>query len=107
MSTVTVDSAAHEICAAFFKAMDDDGNGFLEEDEIVKIAAAFGETEEKARERFAKMLKDMDENGDGKHQQHTNQQKFLRKTKAVHDANGGGKQCLHETTSLTSLSVYY
>lgn len=64
---VTTTCPAHDICCAFFKAMDLDSNGFIEKPEIIKISTtAFGETPEAAEARWNTMIKDMDKNEDQK-----------------------------------------
>jgi len=63
--TLTVDSLAADICAAFFASMDLDGNGFIEESEVKIISVvAFNEGEDAAIRRWQTMLADMDENKD-------------------------------------------
>lgn len=60
-------STALEICAGFFRAMDLDRNGFIEESEVKIIATvAFDETEDQAAKRWHRMLTDMDTNHDSK-----------------------------------------
>eukprot|EP00529_Nitzschia_sp_RCC80_P026725 CAMPEP_0113456996 /NCGR_PEP_ID=MMETSP0014_2-20120614/9176_1 /TAXON_ID=2857 /ORGANISM="Nitzschia sp." /LENGTH=283 /DNA_ID=CAMNT_0000348469 /DNA_START=212 /DNA_END=1063 /DNA_ORIENTATION=- /assembly_acc=CAM_ASM_000159 len=58
-------STALEICGGFFRAMDLDRNGYIEESEVKIIATvAFDETEEQADQRWRRMLEDMDTNKD-------------------------------------------
>mmetsp|Transcript_12230 Transcript_12230/g.35467 ORF Transcript_12230/g.35467 Transcript_12230/m.35467 type:complete len:264 (-) Transcript_12230:173-964(-) len=65
--TLTVNSLAADICAAFFASMDLDGNGFIEEQEVKIISVvAFNEGEDAASSRWQTMLNDMDENKDMK-----------------------------------------
>ena len=64
---VDAKSKASDICAAFFKAMDLDGNSYIEEAEVLKISCeAFGECEDAGKKRWAKMLADMDKDDDKK-----------------------------------------
>lgn len=58
---------AHNLCDAFFDAMDANGDGFLVEDEIKNISKwAFGAKEDSAHETWLIMRDQMDTNKDGK-----------------------------------------
>jgi Ca2+-binding EF-hand superfamily protein len=108
-STKTVlspQSTALEICGGFFRAMDLDRNGFIEESEVKIIATvAFDETEEQAQNRWNRMLSDMDTNHDDKishdeyvawWMEHTKDKTFSKKTKKKNgedvDCDGDGDE---------------
>lgn len=58
---------AHNLCDAFFDAMDANGDGFLVEDEVKNISKwAFGAKEDSAHETWLIMRDQMDTNKDGK-----------------------------------------
>ena len=67
MAAVTETSSAADLCAAFFAAMDTNGNGFIEEAEVKAISMkAFGEDDSAAATRWTTMLAEMDANHDTK-----------------------------------------
>jgi len=58
---------AHNLCDAFFDAMDANGDGFLVEDEIMNISKwAFGAKDNTAQDTWVIMRDQMDTNKDGK-----------------------------------------
>jgi hypothetical protein len=65
--TISVKSSASDICEAFFKCMDFDGNGFIEESESkILSVVAFGKGIEEAEAHWNAMLATMDNNHDKK-----------------------------------------
>mmetsp|Transcript_36796 Transcript_36796/g.54057 ORF Transcript_36796/g.54057 Transcript_36796/m.54057 type:complete len:209 (+) Transcript_36796:90-716(+) len=98
--------SASAFCKAFFDAMDLNGNGFLEEDEIKKISAvAFGEDEAAATKRWSKMLKDMDKNEDKKisQEEYTNFWMSEAKDKIDDDGNFAPKYKTYLSKCLSKL----
>jgi len=65
--TISIKSSAAEICEAFFKCMDFDGNGFIEEGESKILSViAFDKDLESADAHWNAMVTAMDRNADGK-----------------------------------------
>jgi hypothetical protein len=65
--TISVKSSASVICEAFFKCMDFDGNGFIEESESkILSVVAFGKGIEEAEAHWNAMLATMDKDHDKK-----------------------------------------
>jgi len=87
--TLAMSLSASSICAAFFKAMDEDGSGFIEQAEMLRISEqAFGEDAEASKARWAKMLADMDKNHDGKVSEAEYSEWWMQETKSKQDAEG-------------------
>lgn len=65
--TISANSSASEICEAFFKCMDFDGNGFIEEAESkILSVVAFRKDLDEAEEHWSAMLSTMDKDHDMK-----------------------------------------